>query len=168
MSKRIIGLSLFLLVQGFVILVGPSAAMAQATTFTESRDVPFSLVLTPQFVPCLEEPIVADGTLHEVRHVTLDDSGGRHVRTLFNVQVPKFSAVGVFSGTEYLFTGPGHFEINDDNLANPPRVRTFFDVYHLIGPGGATNILARFMFHITINAEGEVTALIDTANIQCH
>ena len=167
MSKRIIGLSLFLLVQGFVVVMGPPAAMAQATTFTESRDVPFSLVLTPEFLPCLEEPIVADGSLHEVRHITLDDRGGRHVRTLFNVQVPKFHAVGVFSGNEYLFTGPGHFELIDNDLANPPRVRTFLDVYHVIGQGGTTNIVARFMFHITINAEGEVSALIDTANIQC-
>ena len=168
MSKKNITVLLFLLVPGFVILVAPSAAMAQAATFTESRDVPFNLVLTPQFLPCLEEPIVADGTLHEVRHITLDASGGRHVRTLFNVQVPRFTAVGVFSGTEYLFTGPGHFEFNDDNLANPPRVRTFLDVYHLIGPAGTTNILAQFMLHVTINAEGEVTALIDTETILCH
>ena len=80
MDKKIMTLSLFLLVQALMILVGPTATMAQATAFTESRNVPFSFVLSPAEFPCLEEEIVAEGTLHEVRQLTLDASGGRHVR----------------------------------------------------------------------------------------
>ena len=168
MDKKTITLSLFLLVQGLMILVGPSATMAQATTFTESRNVPFPFVLSPLEFPCLEEEIVAEGTLHEVRHITLDDSGGRHVRTLFNTQVPRFIAVGFPSGTEYLVFGPSHFGFNDDDFVTPPRERTVFDVIHVIGRGGATDLRVRVMFHITTNAQGEVTALVDVESVKCH
>lgn len=139
--------------------------MAQAVASTDVFTAPFSLTLTPADYHCLQEIIVIDGTLHYVDRVTFDASGGRHRATLINAQ--GLTGEGLDTGTVYRVSGPGHFALNDDDLAPPVRERTFYDLVHVVGPGGAAKLLVRVGFHLTFNSNGELVAFTEVESATC-
>ena len=149
----------------FLCLASAADAAAQADTSTQVSNIPFSFTLTTGDYPCLQEDVLLDGTLREVLHVTFDARGGRHRATLFSAQ--GLTALGLDSGTVYQVSGPGHNIINDDDLTAPVRTRTFYDVLHLVGPGGATNLLVRTGFHFTFNGNGELVVLTTMDSVEC-
>jgi hypothetical protein len=149
----------------FLCLASAVVASAQAGTSTQVFTFPFTLALTPDDYPCLQEEILLDGTLRAVEHITLDASGGRHRTVLFNAQ--GLTAIGLTSGTVYGVSGPGHLILNDSDLAAPVRERTFYDVIHLVGPGRATNLLARTGLHLTFNNNGELVAFTTVDSVKC-
>ena len=149
----------------FLCLASAAVAAAQANTSTQISTFPFSLTLTPDDYPCLQEDVLIDGTLREVLHITFDASGGRHRATLFNAQ--GLTALGLTSGTVYQVAGPGHSTFNDDDSAAPVRERAFYDVINLVGPGQNTNLLVRTGFHLTFNGNGELVAFTTVDSVEC-
>ncbi len=73
-----------LVILAIVSLGTPLSARAQAVTTTSGTYDPFTLLLTPDDFPCLEESILLDGTLHLVEHTSFNAAGGRNVRWFFN------------------------------------------------------------------------------------
>ena len=142
-----------------------ASAEAQADASTEVFTAPFSLTLTPDDFPCLEEAILIDGTLHYVVRVTLDANGGRHRATLINAQ--GLTGLGLTSGTVYHVSGPGHNTFNDDDLTPPVRERTFYDIIHVVGPGDATDLLVRTGFHLAFNSNGDLVAFTAVDSVRC-
>ena len=133
---------------------GTSVATAQGThekvVFTE----PFDVTLPAEFLPCLQEDVHVTGTLKSTFQVTIDGRGGYHEK--FG-QVTDLIGVGLESGDTYRVSGPLSYTLYtpDGEIA---RAENFHNIIlHVVGPGGASKALFLQTFHLTTNANGEVT-----------
>jgi hypothetical protein len=108
--------------------------------------------------PCTGEDVHVTGTIHLVTVVTVDASGSTHTEMHFNVQ--GVSGVGLTSGTRYRGI---HTETHSSNTAGPaPSEFTTRINIMLISEGGSSNLTIRdALLHVTVNANGTVTASID-------
>jgi hypothetical protein len=137
-------------------------AQAQAETSTSTERVPFTF--TGLTNPCTGETFFVEGTQLLVFHSTLDADGGEH----FYVD-STFEGRGVSdSGAKYVFheTNPTHTKLAPDSANNFTSTATG----SFIRQGSATpedDFVIKLMDHITINANGEVTSLTTTMEIEC-
>jgi len=103
------------------------------------------------------------GDLHVLSAVTDDGAGGFHVKWHFQPQ--GISGVGEITGDKYQGTGVTQWQLN----AKPPfpYEETYVNNFRIIGPGKGNNLLVHQNLHITVNANGEVTAEVDNVKIEC-
>lgn len=147
------------------IALSASPAYASATSFTASVKIPIQVGV---FVPCANngagELVVLSGTLHDLVHVTIDDQSGTHVKIHDNPQ--GVSGVGLTTGTMYRGTGVTltSFNVPTGDL---PLTTTFVNNFRIIGQGPDNNLLVHATFHLTINANGTVTATVDNFSVDC-
>jgi hypothetical protein len=117
------------------------------------------------FIPCANggagETVHVSGNLHEVINITSDNAGGLHVKTHFQPQ--GISGVGLPSGDKYQATGVTQDEFN----TKVGQEETFINNFRIIGQGPGNNFLVHETFHITVNANGSVTASFDHLSIDC-
>jgi hypothetical protein len=98
-----------------------------------------------------------------VVHETVDASGGIHFHFVINDKGS--TAVGLSSGVTWHQVGATR---ETDNIrGEAPITVTFVNVFNLISNGSAPNLLIHELFHITINANGVVTALLERSRIEC-
>jgi hypothetical protein len=146
-----------------LILVALTAlpAMANGTTVTTNEKIPIDLFV---WVPCAGEWIHLSGNLHVVHHVTWDANGGYHYAAHFQPQ--SLSGYGMLSGLKYQGTGVTRYNTNlrPDGY---PYEHTYVNNFRMIGQGPGNNYLVHETFHITINANGEVTAYVDNFSVDC-
>lgn len=145
-----------------IALAGAAGAGAQATTVTTNEQVPITVFA---FVPCANdgagELVVLTGTLHVLTHVTIDDQGGLHVKQHFQPQ--GLSGVGLTTGDTYRGTGVTQTEFN----ATAATEQTSINNFRIIGQGRDNNFLVHSTFHVTVNANGEVTTVVDNFSTEC-
>jgi hypothetical protein len=139
-----------------LVLTVPGVALAQAESFTEVEQFPINFIRGG-----CEEPIELSGTLHSVFHITTDDSGGVHVVSKTNPQ--GVTGVGLVTGTKYQGTGVTRSNFN----GQVGSASTFVNSFKIIGQGTADNYLVQNSFHITVNANGEVTAVANNFFVKC-
>ena len=135
-----------------------------ASTVTTNDRVPFAGMVV---VPCANngagEVVAVSGTLHVLTHQTLSSSGNVHVKVHFQPQGA--TGVGLTTGDQYRGTGVTQEETN---LNGPlPITDTFIDNFRIIGPGPNNNLLIHQTIHITINANGVVTAEVTNISVEC-
>ena len=106
---------------------------------------------------CTGEDVELSGTIHLVSQT---QSGGDVVGH-FNYQ--GVSGVGLTSGTTYRSSTVDHFRLGAPFPSDITSVRSL----RLISRGPEDNLLVRFLFHITVNANGEVTAEVKDVNMVC-
>ena len=115
--------------------------------------------------PCMDEDLVhVSGRLHIKISYTENDnriSGSAH----FQPMGAKLE--GVETGDE--FVGTGMFK---ENFSSPVDDRgaattTFVSNFRILGKGAAPNLLIHQVGHITINADGTVTAEVDRTSVEC-
>jgi hypothetical protein len=98
-----------------------------------------------------------------VVHERVDASGGIHFHLVINDKGS--TAVGLSSGVTWHQVGATR---ETDNIrGEAPVAVSFVNVFNLISNGSAPNLLIHQLFHITINANGVVTALVDRSRIEC-
>lgn len=145
-----------------IALAGAAGAGAQATTVTTNEQIPFAIVV---FVPCANdgagELVELTGTLHVLTHVTIDDQGGLHVKQ--HSQPQGISGVGLTTGDTYRGTGVTQTEFN----ATAATEQTSINNFRIIGQGPDNNFLVHSTFHVTVNANGEVTTVVDNFSTEC-
>lgn len=145
-----------------IALAGAAGAGAQATTVTTNEQVPITVFA---FVPCANdgagELVLLTGTLHVLTHVTIDDQGGLHVKQHFQPQ--GLSGVGLTTGDTYRGTGVTQTEFN----ATAATEQTSINNFRIIGQGRDNNFLVHSTFHVTVNANGEVTTVVDNFSTEC-
>ena len=112
---------------------------------------------------CGEDLIHTAGNLHILMTFTENDnriSGGFHFQPQGAKLEDRFG--NVYSGTG---VGRGHFSepVDEDGAVNFTSV----DSFKLIGHGKAPNFLVQVVSHITINANGDVTAEFERVSEQC-
>jgi len=95
---------------------------------------------------------------------TLDGAGGMHVKMHFQPQ--RLNGVGLTTGDKY----PGNvvtqeqYNIRPDGL---PYEDTFVNNFRIIGQGKGNNYLVHDVWHITTNANGEITADLVHSSVEC-
>lgn len=103
------------------------------------------------------------GTLHILQHQTVTENGNVHVKVHFQPQGA--SGVGLVSGDTYHATGVTQEEFNINGPL--PITDTFINNFRIIGQGPDNNLLVHTTIHITINANGELTADVVNATVEC-
>jgi hypothetical protein len=106
---------------------------------------------------CTGEDVELSGTIHLVSQLQSDGSEVGH----FNFQ--GVSAVGLTSGTTYRASSVDNFHLAAPFPSDITSVRSL----RLISRGPEDNLLVRFLFHITVNAKGEITAEVEDVSIKC-
>lgn len=104
-----------------------------------------------------------EGELLVVSHVT-ENAGGGYTANIF--LIPQSTrGVGLVSGGDYLFVGATHSSFT----LNGPLQNQVTDTFtsNLVSPGGGGNLLVTGVFHETVNANGEIAALVDNVGVSC-
>jgi hypothetical protein len=124
---------------------------------------------TTAYVPCANngsgEIIDLTGNLHAMFVTNTSNSGNVTLKYHFNPQ--GVSGVGRTTGAIYNATGVTQSTTTYDGITGYPFETTYINNYRLIGKGTAANYSVHSTFHITINANGTVTALVDNTNVNC-
>lgn len=123
---------------------------------------PISVV---QFVPCAAggagETVTLSGQANVIFRTVVDSSGGIH--TSFHISYQGVSGSGLSTGNQY--QGAGVFQGTTTSSAS--SVSTFSTMLRLVGQGANNNLTVRTQFHLTFNANGELTSILQTNTLVC-
>jgi hypothetical protein len=137
----------------------PSSAPDDATpsfALLGNVRVPISATLTT----CDGDVVTLSGVGHFYNTSAPTPNGGLHITN--NVVI---SARGTsLSGATYLLNDSHHLILN---VTSVPGEITEVEHLTLIGLGGAQNLVADALLHITVNAQGEISVSIDEVRIVC-
>lgn len=137
---------------------------ARATAYTSNEKIPADLVV---FIPCANggagENVDLSGFLHAVTHVTVT---GNNFHVKYHTQPQGISGVGETTGDKYQGTGETQ-EQYGGSFVNGQYEDTYVNNFKIIGQGTGNNYLIHENLHVTINANGEVTTLIDNFTADC-
>lgn len=114
---------------------------------------------------CNNEIVDYAGTDHLVIHVTQTK---KRLNFTANESI-HITGLGETTGLSYVGNGNYHMTQNyTSDSVNYPFVYTEKLKIRLVTQGSEVNEYMTFMFHMTVNANGETTAYIDSAAIECH
>jgi hypothetical protein len=150
-NERIV-VAVFSLALAALLLI-PLTAMARAVANVR---IPVSGVV---FNPCNGETVTFNGIDHFTATVTLDGAGGFHTTAHDNVHVTATGSLG----NSYEGNQEDNFEFNG-------RVgveQTFGLTFSEISRGSAPNFEMHILQHVTVNANGTVTAFLDNITSNC-
>lgn len=133
---------------------------AQAITFRDRVIEPFETFV----IACNGEDVTVSGELLLMSHTTIDARGGFHSK--FTLVPRHVRGVGAVTGIQYKAVGGqrSHFNADADFA---PLNETFTTMFNLVSQGGSDNLQFKGTFHITINAQGEVTSFVDRFSEKC-
>jgi hypothetical protein len=158
------------LVVGMSGIIYPTAtfgkAYAAASTTTTTEKIPINTTFLPVGPGCEEaEPITLSGTLNVVVHETVKPNGGVTFKIQFNPQ--GVTGIGETTGTKYQGTGVTT-TIVTFNSQNSQETETFVNNFNIIAtkPAGISSI-EHLVTHVTVNAQGEITADVFTQESSC-
>jgi hypothetical protein len=140
-----------------IAMVGAFASAGVVTNVS----IPFAQAVQ---IPCANEIVDLTGNLHILVETVTDANGGTHYKT--HAQPQGVSGVGRISGDQYRATGVTQSEYHNSPL-NPPGEMTFVNNFRIIGQGPGNNYLVHQLTHITLNADGTVTAQVSNVSIDC-
>jgi hypothetical protein len=149
----------FLAIISAALALGVQAARS-AVVFNESFPIAIAV-----FVPCADggagELVVLEGDLHLLLTIT---ENANHLSIKTHAQPQGISGTGLTTGDKYQGTG-----VTQDHFTTGLGAQTFTFVnnFRIIGQGPGNNFLVHQTFHVTINANGEVTATVDNFSAEC-
>jgi hypothetical protein len=119
------------------------------------------------FIPCAVggtgEVVTLSGNLHILISTTVN---ANHISADMHFQPQGISGIGSVSGDKYQGTGITRFSFEADVVAFP-FVETLVNNFKIIGQGPGNDFLVHENFHLTINANGAVTASMDNFTTSC-
>lgn len=128
----------------------------------DNESIPIELYV---YVPCAAdgagEVVHLSGDLHVLFALTFDGAGGVHVKSHYQPQ--GLSGEGLTTGVSYHGVGVTQDEYN----AKVGYEETFINNFRIIGQGPGNNYLIHQNFHVTVNANGTVTASVDNFSVEC-
>jgi hypothetical protein len=161
MIKKKIGL-VWLTVLALAVLTVPPV-LAQAETYTDIERVP---IVPSLWNPCAEEQVRLEGNIQFVSHTTIDANGGIHSQVQVTPQ--NVAGVGLLTGAEYRFSGAvtdsANFRWQPGDSA---ETFTLVDQHRFIALGVSENTVMQETFHVTINANGDLTVLREDTKLIC-
>ena len=129
----------------------PTAAQAQAETFTMVIPIQFSTWV------CAEN-VSLSGELLMVQHLGWNDNGS-HAKVLF---LQKLTGTGQTSGNSYVAIGLSNGVSNTSGAGVFNQVSSF----HLVSRGDKLLVTTRY--HVTVNANGELSAQFLDFTVKCN
>ena len=143
-----------------VAALAPAIAAANATTSTTNEIIDETI---PAPNPCTGEVIVFTIRAHFLVHTTVDANGGTHHVVLVHGQ----RVFGVSeTGTRYV----GKIVATTIDQNNGSNARNAFSDrfhFHVVSQGGSDNFFLEFRIHVTVNANGEVSAAFTHFSAEC-
>ena len=147
-------------------LLLPPAVSAEAIHTTTNLQVPLDQTV---FVSCANggagETVELTGSLHILIVVIMSDSGRVTIKEHFQPQ--GVTGIGQTTGDTYQATGVTQQTQTVDDNDGMPLEFTFVNNFRIIGHGPGNNYLAHETTHVTLNANGEMTASHSTSSIEC-
>ncbi len=159
-SKRMLPL-LVLFLAALALSGTQTSVRAQATTVTSNASFPF----TDTAVSCGGETVDISGKMHLLAHATTDARSGRHVTVEINTEGVK--GVGETSGGEYVSSATNNESINDADTMGGQSEYTLTTKFLLVGKGKLPDLLTKATMHVTVDANGEVTAEVTNVVVEC-
>ena len=155
---------LFSLLLGAMPLLTLSApASAETITNTVSVKLPVNVTM---FSSCANggagEVISLTGDLHVLISVTINDNV---IRMSQHWQGQGLSGTGNITGDTY--QAPGVNRYDTISSFNGQFKQSIADNFRLIGPAPGNNLLLHHTVHVTVNSNGDVTAMVDNFWIEC-
>lgn len=142
--------------------INAQAKAAISITSNEQINTEFSV-----FIPCANagagEFVVLTGTLHVLTTFTIN---GNNVRGKSHFQPQGISGVGLTTGDKYHATGVTQDEFKG-SLVNGQFEGTQINNFRIIGEGRDNNFLVHQSSHVTINANGVLTTVVDNVVSDC-
>jgi hypothetical protein len=135
--------------------IAPPSRTANAVAVNEKYEE-----LTRIFNYCNGDWLTLDVTWHYLFGVTLDGAGGFHLKEHYDLHGQGSDAV---TGLNYVMTDVANSELN----GSVGFENTYTESYNLIAQGKAPNATLLIDFHITVNANGDVTSLHDNFRLKC-
>jgi hypothetical protein len=133
-------------------------ATPMATVSANTSD-PLSQLLSN---PCNGDLVAIEGVVHTVFGLHVDQAGGSHIQAHI---IEHGAGTGLAAGDKYSFSADTSFV---SNTPDPTSETTQVVNVHLVGQGGAPDFFALQVLHFTVNANGQVTALVDKFTSACH
>ena len=138
-------------------LLAITSASATATT----EKIPFDFVLAPE--EACGEAIHLSGTL--LAQFSFTETSGGNVEIGFHFNPQGITGVGLTSGATYHATGE---TLGTTTIRATGGISdTFVNNFKIIGEGSALNFLETDVIHVTVNANGVVTATGEKSMIRC-
>jgi hypothetical protein len=109
---------------------------------------------------CTGELVDVDVGFKSNVHITVNNGGGFHVNA---EDVYQARGIGESSGIEYLANQTDSTTVN----LKVGQAATLVVHFSMISKGGTPNLEVHALQHLTINANGQVTALIDKLTVTC-
>jgi hypothetical protein len=147
-----------LLVAALAMLSSPSVAFGAV-----EENVTVSLVGEVFDGICGEDVVHTAGDLHILVTATVNDN---HVSGNFHLNPQGAKLVGLTTGNEYVGTGMLH-ESFQGSLDNGAATFTFVNNFRIVGKGQAPSYIYQVVAHTTINANGDVTADLESVTEEC-
>lgn len=131
------------------------------SAFTETviTEVPFNVT-----VNACGEIVVLAGMLRIFTHIT---QNGNRFQVKEQFKPVRVTGVGLTNGVVYHAVGLTE-DIITSSVTDFPAEETFINNFRIIGQGPADNYQVHQTIHVTINANGEVTASVDNTSIKCN
>ena len=134
-------------------------AQAQAETITDNDRSTFD----GPVASCMGEFVFIEGTMHTVAHTTIDANGGFHTKFQY---ILKGQGEGLDSGDKYLYNDTFGYNVNSTGAINQTQTETFKITSQ--GSASATDDLqGKVLYHVTVNANGEVTTEVYNFEFEC-
>ena len=148
-------------------LDGSNAGFAQLGTTTDRVNLNIPTGFHAQN-PCaggrFGEIVVFTGNQHLVFSQTSTANG--HLSTMIHWNANDVVGIGQYTGYQYLATG-----VTQDHVVSGaplPYTETMTNNYHIIGQGQATNMDLKETVHVTVDANGYVSAWVTDYTFSCH
>ena len=140
-----------------ILIVGMSAIVSAEVT--QNLVIPFNAVIGNA---CLGESVALTGNLHIL---VIQQRTGNGMLMASHSQPAGVSGTGVVSGASYRGTGvTRNVTFND---GTPPFDFTLVNNFRIVGSGSANNYMVHSTIHMTVNANGEVTAEVTKTETTC-
>ncbi len=154
----------FQITGALALLLTLSAVPPAAAEVTENDKIPVEIDLD---IPCANggagELVSLTGNLHVLTTYSIN---GNVVRGRFHDQPEDIKGFGSVTGDRYEATGvsQGQFKAS---LQNGQAIVSFINNFRIIGQGTGNNFLVHQNVHMTINANGDLTTVVDQVRADC-
>lgn len=141
-----------------------SKVRARAVAFNTSEKI---AAVIDVFIPCANggagENVTLTGDLHALNTFVINDN---IVKGTYHFQPMGISGVGSITGAKYQATGETQGDYKG-SLVNGQYQESYTNNFRIIGQGTDNNYIVQAVFHVTINASGVVTTVVDKFTGNC-